>query len=638
MNELIEKIKHYGDEFCLLRVSIGPVQEFISEARKTRDLYIGSRLLSLATFRTMKPIFDTYGLEAIIYPHIKYSKERLSSLPNIYMAVIPKSEFHETISQMEIGLQNFWNDMQKEVNRKLPPDCKGYYNQKIKSPFYMNWVAVPIVIEELNSEYKPKVKEIIHFFNERKVTRTFDSWEGSYIQKCNQCGRREYPQEIYSSVQEKFKARIRENEILCSICLLKRLLNPDDIDVSPQKFDSVMDVSAAIAKKLIEQNKNEKHEIKEFTDNVKRIGNVIDNTYKNGECYYEDYLNYDFFKKEYGIPDNPDFRKLCEDTKKSLSAAYESLGIKEPSKYYSILMMDGDNMGKLMSGEVKLTSGDILKDADFTLNYQKKLSEILADTGSNTSELIKSQEEGNGNGLCVYSGGDDLLAFLPLETSLSTANKARSCFISEFRKSNIKQTSSAGIVILHHKDPLRRGLEEARKNVEEAKKSFKDKDAFCITLRLFSGSVVTWGYKWKIRTPTLQNLDSVKVLDVLRYFVSFMLESPEKKLSPSFVRDFMEELPSFYEYNERKSTWKLSEEMFKSEFWRLLKRHMPSESNLWKVEFKKGILTLDLLAESFIYMADPEKNNQVKNTKENFENFLQIALFLVREQIGGDLK
>lgn len=641
MSEIIENMNAYGNEFYLLRVSVGPVQEFINESRKTRDLYIGSRLLSLATFKTMEPIFDAYGLEAIIYPHIRFSREKLSSLPNIYMAVIPKSKFNETISQMESGLQNFWNEMKIKVNMKLPPDCKGYYSQKIESPFYMNWVAIPITSDELNNAYKPKVKEIINFLNERKITRTFDSWEGSYLQKCNQCGRREYPQEIYPSIQKKFKNRIRENEILCSVCLLKRLLNPKDIEVPDQKFDSVIDVSAAIAKKRIEHNK-EKQEIKEFIDCINRMEKYIGNTHKNGECYYEDYLNYDFFKKEYGVPDNLDFRKLCEDAKKSLRAAYESLGIKEPSKYYSILMMDGDNMGKLMSGDIKLTSGEILENTDFTLDYQKKLSKILADTGSNTSELIKNEEEGNG--LCVYSGGDDLLAFLPLETSLSTANKARSYFINEFRKSNIRQTSSAGIVILHHKDPLRRGLEEARKNVEKAKKElFKDKDAFYITLRLFSGSVITWGYKWEIKIPNLQNLDSVMILDVLRSLVSFMLESPENKLSPSFVRDFMEELPSFYEYYERKSTWKLSEEMFKSEFWRLLKRHMPSKSKLWKEEFRDGILTLDLIAESFVYMADPEKNQHVEHTKENFtkenfENFLQIALFLVREQIEGDCK
>jgi CRISPR-associated protein Cmr2 len=409
------------------------------------------------------------------------------------------------------------------------------------------------------------------------------------------------------------------------------LLNPNDIGVTDQKFHSVVDISAATAKRVIDQNIEIK-EVKEFIDNVYNFKNYLEVTNKNGEYYYEDYLNFDFFKKEYEAPDDQKFRSLCEDTKKKLRAAYESLGIKEPSKYYAILMMDGDNMGKLMSGEVKLASGEIIKDTDFTLDYQKKLSEILADTGSNLSDLIRDQKEGNG--LCVYSGGDDLLSFLPLERSLSTASKARSSFISEFRRSNIKQTISAGIVILHHKDPLRRGLEEARKNVDKAKELFKDKDAFCITLRLFSGSIITWGYKWESEVPDLQELGPIKTFDVLTYFISFMLEDPENKLSTGFVHDLMEELPSFYKYNENRSKLELNEKMFKSEFRRLLRRHIPSESRLWLLKINDKILTLDLITEFFFFMADPEKNKSFETAKENFENFLQIALFFVREETG----
>jgi CRISPR-associated protein Cmr2 len=130
-----------------------------------------------------------------------------------------------------------------------------------ESPFYINWVAVPITTDELNSSYKLKVKEILRFFDERKATRTFEPWEGEYVQKCSQCGRREHIPEIHPNVHEKFKTRIRDNEALCSICLLKRLLNPNDIGVTDQKFDSVVDISAATAKRIIEQN-IEKKEVK----------------------------------------------------------------------------------------------------------------------------------------------------------------------------------------------------------------------------------------------------------------------------------------------------------------------------------------------------------------------------------------
>lgn len=635
MNELIENMKSQGDEFYLLRVSIGPVQEFISEARKTRDLFIGSLLLSKATYNSMKPIIHEFGKNFIIYPHLKDSEEYLSSIPNIYMAVIPKSKLDDMILEMEKGLKDFWNDVLKEVNKKIL-DRKGYYNQKTGSPFYINWVAVPIKIEELNYSYKLKVKDSIHFLNERKITRTFEPWEGSYVQKCSQCGHREYALYIYPSFKERFKSRIKENEKLCSVCLLKRLLDPRDLGLPDQEFDSVVDISAVIAKQSIEKRMFTKREVKEFVESISKIKKCLKITNKSGEFYYKDYLNYDYFKKEYGDPDCPNFKKICEDANEKLVEVYKSLGIKEPSKYYSIVMMDGDDMGKLMSGEVKLASGGILEDSNFTLDYQEKLSKILAHTGIDISKIIEDQDKGNG--LCVYSGGDDLLSFLPLERTLSKSNDARSSFINEFKKCGISQTLSAGIVILHHKDPLRKGLEEARKNVEQAKEWFEDKDAFCITLRLFSGSVVTWGSKWELEIPSLQVTGPIKVLDVLEHFVSFMVKDLNNRLSPTFVRDFMEELPSFYNHENNK--WSLDNNMFKSEFRRLLKHHVPPKSKLWNDTFN-GIFTTDLIMEIFVYMADPDKNEQIKRkykrqyTKENFEHLLQIVLFLAREQING---
>ena len=39
----------------LLAIALGPVQEFIATARRTRDLYAGSRLLAEAAARQLSP-------------------------------------------------------------------------------------------------------------------------------------------------------------------------------------------------------------------------------------------------------------------------------------------------------------------------------------------------------------------------------------------------------------------------------------------------------------------------------------------------------------------------------------------------------------------------------------------------------
>ncbi|MEM1725336.1 MAG: type III-B CRISPR-associated protein Cas10/Cmr2, partial [Thermoplasmata archaeon] len=52
----------------LFLFTMGPVQSFIAQARKTQDFYMGSFILSFLTFKAMEVIIDKYGPTNIIYP------------------------------------------------------------------------------------------------------------------------------------------------------------------------------------------------------------------------------------------------------------------------------------------------------------------------------------------------------------------------------------------------------------------------------------------------------------------------------------------------------------------------------------------------------------------------------------------
>lgn len=54
----------------LFLLSIGPVQTFISQTRKTQDLFMSSFLLSYLTFVAMEKIIEDYGPTNIIYPDL----------------------------------------------------------------------------------------------------------------------------------------------------------------------------------------------------------------------------------------------------------------------------------------------------------------------------------------------------------------------------------------------------------------------------------------------------------------------------------------------------------------------------------------------------------------------------------------
>ena len=52
----------------LLAMAIGPVQDFIAAARRTRDLWFGSHVLSEISKAAAKAVADQVGFDALIFP------------------------------------------------------------------------------------------------------------------------------------------------------------------------------------------------------------------------------------------------------------------------------------------------------------------------------------------------------------------------------------------------------------------------------------------------------------------------------------------------------------------------------------------------------------------------------------------
>ncbi|HSN24073.1 MAG TPA: type III-B CRISPR-associated protein Cas10/Cmr2, partial [Methylomicrobium sp.] len=57
-----------GKDACIFALSLSPAQEFIEEARKSRDLRAGSLLLSWLSFKLYEPILQHYQEKAFIVP------------------------------------------------------------------------------------------------------------------------------------------------------------------------------------------------------------------------------------------------------------------------------------------------------------------------------------------------------------------------------------------------------------------------------------------------------------------------------------------------------------------------------------------------------------------------------------------
>ncbi len=146
--------------------------------------------------------------------------------------------------------------------------------------------------------------------------------------------------------------------------------------------------------------------------------------------------------------------KADEDARQRLSAARSALAgllkaaATQPSSYYAVLALDGDQIGKWLSGEktpaIEQVITDKAKAADYfrqhvqgvdveqwlksprplSPGYHLQFSEALANFGLYCARRIVEAHHGQ----LIYSGGDDVLAMLPAAEAIACAQGLRLAF------------------------------------------------------------------------------------------------------------------------------------------------------------------------------------------------------------------
>src|SRR5579885_1871964 len=100
----------------MLLFSLGPVQSFIAQARKTRDLMLGSFLLSMLMEAAMKGL----DKEKLVFPADPTIKNDISDLPNKFVALFDNyKDAHDAAGESEKRIQNLWNTIRKDVWQRI---------------------------------------------------------------------------------------------------------------------------------------------------------------------------------------------------------------------------------------------------------------------------------------------------------------------------------------------------------------------------------------------------------------------------------------------------------------------------------------------------------------------------------------
>lgn len=622
----------------LILFTITPVQQFISTARKTEDLWLGSYILSYLNATAINQIYHKDGIE-IIYPSIgrdspfefwKSTDITLPSFPNLFLAmsdVLPISKLTYTMKSIEAVVQSEFEQMaeralgifSKTVDNRTWDDTYAaqLFDKQIGHFFQLYWV----ISGRENREYKDWFAQTGMRLASVKNCRTFEQISESG-RKCSLCGEREIfhsgegaPMQWWNRFAQRRAKYCRQDEALCAVCLTKRLagqyFGKKYKKVEELTFPSTSEVSTADFKLSIVKESDTAEAYKKFVDSIRilrgsnnsqieasvdpvpKLKDILQKTENvDGDWLFEEAFLEQNLERYYGIDvgEQRDVIKRCKILRHDL---VKQVGF-DPSRYFAVIVLDGDGMGETISRAESLEAHtEISRELN---GYTTKVRQIV---------------EADYLGKLIYAGGDDVLALANLSDLLEILHRLRLGFPNLNRDENSASTASAGVCIAHCKVPLGDVLNQARA-MERAAKAVEGKNAVGIALLKHSGNISQTVFKWKYEVEGSENINMIEVSQNL-------VETIQKgEVSKKFMYAFRD---IFTRLTNSEGELELPD-IVESELKRLIRRatseKIRSDAEMQQ-KIDKNVQNLTaLLADRLIKFAD-------------FISFLEVTNFIARE-------
>ncbi|NLF59811.1 MAG: type III-B CRISPR-associated protein Cas10/Cmr2 [Lentisphaerae bacterium] len=614
---------------ALLLFQLGGVQEFISQARSTRDLWSGSYLLSWLMAHAMKAVSDQVGADAVVFPNLRGN--------GIFDALHRESIYEKKmfISQ-DKRQESLWQRMLAEKNNvvnKLSADQANPATQWLTTPTLPNRFLAVVPADRAESlaqaaanALKQELKTIGDAVWEwlAKEAADFgspgiDNWKQRWdaqIQAFPQISWAVQPwlerEECLSELEalpinrkgDGDKTPTPLETLQNTLLLAEEWLDEDDrdaryyLDKAKTRLSNsgifwsahyaLVDARLAARRNTrdfqawenpwpeasVKDSLSGKEEIigdEEFWKKmIEKYGRLRDGDSNAEAAAGQDTLLFTAQEHKYGAM-NLIKRLWCREDqvpylreRLGLDAKNFRLGMGFDSvqeiaernlnrgAYVAVLAMDGDEMGKWVSGDKAPPLLDqlseparqflepILKQHDckdlrrlLSPSYHLQFSEALANFAT---WLARPIVEAFG-GQLVYAGGDDVLAMLPADQAINCARALRAVFRGEAPENmtsmplNIdspgfvtagagypllvpgeKTDVSVGLAIGHEKAPLQMLVKEAQAAESRAKHDY-GRGAIAFSLYKRSGEIIQWGCKWdSAALPLMETLDQLSPL------------------------------------------------------------------------------------------------------------------------------
>ena len=492
---------------ALFTFMIGPVKGFVENGRKMRDLYAGSSILSKLINEATVFLKDHGN---IVFPPATQLNTKNSNLPNRLVVDISNytgnEDTYKELAQkltchVKKGFKKIYQDCLNTIQKVGEEEVDfRLANEQLDNFLEIYWLFVPYD-DASESGYAEAYKEMIVKTAAIKGIRPFKQTKELWGRKCllhpeyngifvkknkdeNYPSNTNYDHVIDLPNVGKFQFDIKENEALSAIAFVKRMYSGTNSRfISPRDIVLRETLALKTGVKDLFECKIEKNCI--LNDNkMKALGvnmtHLTDAIYDvwDGDFKYDPY---DEDKPELEYPEEilTVAQDLCQELKSK--EQYDELKNFKLQQYYAIIKFDGDSMG------IKYSR---LKDR----TAHGQLSEEICKFASCARKIVE-----NDGGICIYAGGEDVLAVLTLQNLWCTLKKLHTrfgeigtkqiegtnqTFVELVKKKNGSEdpfTFSAGIVIAHLKSPLKDVMRQVGEAEKEAKKA-KKKNAFAISL------------------------------------------------------------------------------------------------------------------------------------------------------------
>ncbi len=530
----------------ILHFTFGPVQGFINDARRLRDFWAGSFLLSLLSGHAMKaavnagatidfPKVDGDALFEALRTASADPGPYIGSLPNRFRATIPKDQAQNIGAHCATAITDAWMEISNAIWNNYVQDAASYsaggggaakeiWDRQVNSFWDISWVT---------GESGDEIRDD-NWLDQRKNWRAHLQLAGEGGDHCrlmgqfqeisgfHRIGEKEQQAEFWSQLRDRLgkdNLDVQQDERLSAIALIKRFFpvelskkgrigaavpfTPGKDILNIRHWPSTSYIAAAPWLKRLEQERAD------VEASCHAYLKTISETFRSqtfGEWESP---------KLFGLPGQDHMRSVAKLDGHLLHADGIQTLVKEALKSDQLRAATSNlnsgldkickSLGQRDSGPCRASEfyAVLRMDGDRIGEQIRERKEVIKEAlftfTSNVAKSFDHRAENAIHGVLVYAGGDDVLAIVPAQDAIEAALRLREIFLDAFEfhiPGNREQagfTISASIVYAHFKrSPLSMVLRESEHYLDAVAKNETGRNAIAIALLKPGGVACDW--------------------------------------------------------------------------------------------------------------------------------------------------